>query len=144
MTSRTACRLIAVVLMLGAATACSAAPPDEPGPTTRASIVVPEGGVTLAEVGVRYGPDGFSVPRGLVVAQVIDQTNVVTMVMDAEQGGLLYDYLSEHLDEMGFVIEGQSPDSLYFTVEGWEGAYTQANGVAGLTLRADPGSFETP
>lgn len=144
------CRLLATaacLVLLTFLAACTSAPDQSdisPGPANTASSKVPDGGVSLADAGIQHGPAGFSVPEGLAVEEIIDQSNVVTLVMNEEQGAILHAYLSEHLTTMGFVIKGQSADSIYFTAEGWEGAYTQANGVAGLTLRNNPGSFETP
>lgn len=145
------CRLLTTItacLILVTALAGCASVPDQdensPQPASTASAKIPAGGISLADTGIQHGPEGFSVPEGLVVEEVIDQSNLVTLVMNEEQGAILYAYLIEHLATMGFVIEGQSADSIYFTTEGWEGAYTQANGVAGLTLRNNPGSFETP
>lgn len=126
---------------------------DQSEPSAPASSLrpgpVPDDGVQLSDSGIRNGPAGFSVPKGLVVQQVIDQENVVTLLMDDAQGQLLADYLVEHLDQMGFNVTGRdpasgTPASLVFVAPGWEGAFTTGGATAGLTLRRNPGGFSTP
>ena len=133
-------KLAAGLALVCILTGC-AAEPIAPQPTI--TPTVPDGGISLIDAGFEHGPVGFSVPRGLVVRHKVDQANVVTIVVDAHDGTAIESYLREHLDDMGFHVEGDVPGSLYFRSDGWEGAYTTGGDQAGLTLRKDPGSFES-
>ena len=92
-------------------------------------------GVALTELGFRNGPEGFTVPAGLVLSERVDQTDVVTLITDGSQGRRVHDYLMAALPSMGWTIEGSSGDSIVFSGGGWQGAFTMTDEQAGLTLR---------
>lgn len=92
-------------------------------------------GVSLASLGFLHGPDGFTVPVGLDVRQSVDQSNVVTLVVPADQGDELLGYLAASLPATGFTITARSADSLIFEAPDWQGAFTMSDSLAGLTLR---------
>lgn len=92
-------------------------------------------GQTLAGMGFRNGPRNFTVPDDLVLTDRVDQTNVVTLVMDGGQGHRVHDYLLAELPGQGWRIEASSEDSIVFSTDGWEGAFTTTDARAGLTLR---------
>lgn len=141
---------VALLIVAGALSGCGAAAgagssSGSPAPVAPvASASLPAGGALLTDAGITHGPAGFSVPAGLVVDKVIDQSNVVTLIMDDTQGARLEAYLRANLAAMGFQITGDVPGSLLFAAPGWEGAYTSGGGIAGLTLRLNPGSFSSP
>ncbi|GAA2179119.1 hypothetical protein GCM10009785_04520 [Brooklawnia cerclae] len=140
---------VALIVLVGTLAGCGTASGagSSSAPSTSAAVAsasLPAGGTLLADAGIEHGPDGFSVPTGLVTEQVIDQSNVVTLVVDEEQGAILEAYLRQNLTAMGFEITGDVTGSLLFAAPGWEGAYTSGGGVAGMTLRRDPGSFSSP
>ncbi len=92
-------------------------------------------GVSLASMGFLHGPEAFTVPAGLDVRQRVDQSNVVTLVVPADQGGELLNYLEARLPAAGFTITARSADSLIFGTSDWQGAFTMSDSLAGLTLR---------
>lgn len=92
-------------------------------------------GVSLSSLGFLHGPAGFTVPAGLDIVQSVDQSNVVTLVVPAEQGGGLISYLEATLPGSGFTVTARSADSLIFEAPGWQGAFTMSQSMAGLTLR---------
>lgn len=92
-------------------------------------------GESLAALGFLHGPQGFTVPTGLDVRQSVDQSNVVTLVVPADQGPELLGYLEARLPAAGYTITARSADSLVFGNAGWQGAFTMSDSLAGLTLR---------
>ena len=100
-----------------------------------APALVPSDGVTLASLGFQHGPAGFSLPRGLQITLRVDQSNVVTLVVPADQGELLGGYLRAHLPGLGWTITADSPDALLATGEQWDAALTTNSQAAALTLR---------
>lgn len=96
---------------------------------------MPAEGVALASLGFVNGPAGFSVPTGVAITERVDQPNVVTLVMTAPAGEAIASYLRKHLPSMGFTVTGDANASLTFGDGAWDGAFTSANGVSGLTLR---------
>ena len=129
--------------LLLALTACSSgeaaswSSPAAASSTARQQVTTEAGagGVRLSELGFRHGPDDFRVPDGLVLTGRVDQDNVVTLLMDQEQGRRVHDYLMTVLPGAGWTIEASSGDSIVFTTSGWEGAFTMTGEQAGLTLR---------
>lgn len=110
--------------------------------------MLPADGATLADFGIKNGPVGFTLPKGLAISQVIDQPNVVTVIVSAEQAGKLGDYLATNLASMGFTITGRTPTagtatSLTFEMPDWQGAFTTGDRQAGLTLRRGHATFSS-
>lgn len=149
--------LIAVVGVAGAVlTGCSAAVnSDQRGPTISPSVqpskppTLPAGGSWLADYGFANGPRGFSVPAGLAIGERVDQPNVVTLIVDADQSAQLAEYLATNLPVMGFEITARdsisgTPSALIFEAPGWQGAFTRGEQRAALTLRRGHGSFYSP
>lgn len=137
--------LVGVVMLAvaGGATACGAAPtPVRQPPTTRPATArpVPAGGVTLAQLGFAHGPRDFSLPEGVRVVQRVDQSNVVTLVMDRPSGPELARWLRERAREEGVAIRADAGDALVYDVGvapgagGWSVAFTGGE-PSGLTLR---------
>lgn len=141
------CALVLVALSLPF-TSCSAdiSPSEQASPSSTVLTIpaLPDGGIALSDLGIRNGPVGFSVPEDLHIFDLIDQLGVVTFVMTPEEGQHLMDYLLANLETMGFQIQGQATDALYFIAPEWEGACVLGTDQAGFTLRAHPGSFITP
>lgn len=129
--------LVALVLApLGALASCSGAAPERNNPT--ASRAVPSGGQRLADLGIKHGPEGFSLPTGPAPIRVIDQPNVVTLLYSATDSRTLQGYLEDHQDALGMSEVRSTPGSMTFTLVGWEGGFTTSTEYAGLTLRRKP------
>lgn len=116
-------------------------------PTTPPSP--PAGTKSFADYGFRHGPESFFLPAGLAIGQRVDQPNVVTLFVPADQAAQLADFLDANLTAMGFEIVARTlnlgvPTSLIFTAPGWHGAFTLGQEQAGLTLRRAQGSFSSP
>lgn len=137
---RTCAVLGALLFLLAACSAGDVAAPGSPAAGSsragdRSAAATDPGGVRLAELGFRNGPEDFRVPDGLVLTGRVDQDNVVTLLMDEAQGRRVHDYLMSSLPGAGWTIEGSSDDSIVFSTSGWEGALTVTAEQAGLTLR---------
>lgn len=132
-------RMAVAAVLVGAAGlgACSAAQPaPTPAPSSSAAEAsTPADGVTLRDLGFRNAPEGFSVPKGLSVEQVVDQPNVVTIVSSGPVAHEIAPYLRANLAGMGFTLTGDAEGSLVFHDSVWDGALTSANELVGLTLR---------
>lgn len=102
---------------------------------TATSVSVPPEGVTLASLGFQHGPADFTLPRGLQITSNVDQSNVVTLVVPANQGDLLGGYLRANLPGLGWTITADSADALMASGEQWDAALTTNSRVAALTLR---------
>lgn len=136
-------RRVVTAIALGLAFAgCSSPQPVEPAASF--SFQLPSDGVLAEQAGIENAPDGFSLPKGLTVSDLVDQPNVVTFITDVENAQKLEQYLINNLDKMGFTITGQAPGSLVFERDGWQGAFTTSDEIAGFTLRKNPGSVHTP
>lgn len=128
--------LLGVVVVSG----CGAAPASE-GPTTRPSgstapsTAAQPPGLTLAEAGYVHAPEGFSIPGEVSITRRVDQPTVVTALFSAEDGAVVLDHLTRHLPAMGFSIDSQGGDSLLFSNDHWDGAFTLSPEISGLTLR---------
>jgi hypothetical protein len=119
------------------ATGCTTASPDvsQTSVSRSATVSVPSDGWLLSDYALKHAPYGFSVPAALQPSIKIDQENVVTLGLTPEDGLAVHAYLLEHLEAMGFELDGRSDDSLVFHDAHWEGALTVAAQTAALTLR---------
>lgn len=136
-------RVAAVAMAAGLALGgCASSQPPPPAPSI--SYQLPGDGVLANHVGIENAPDGFSLPRGLVISDLVDQPNVITFITDKENASVLESYLIGNLDKMGFSITGQAPGSLVFEREGWQGAFTTSDEIAGFALRKNPGVVHSP
>jgi len=76
----------------------SAAPPS-------ATVPVPTGGVSLAELGFRNGPvDAFTLPESVVIGTRVDQPNGVTVVLKSPSATAIAGYLRRQLPATGFTV----------------------------------------
>lgn len=127
----------AVVLLVG----CSAAGSTETAPTPSATPTAsvggtPQPGRTLADLGFRHGPvQEVSLPIGTQIEQAVDQENMVTLVLPGDEGDAVAAHLLATLPGQGWRITGSSTGNLTFTGHGWDGAFTTAPKLSGLTLR---------
>lgn len=118
------------------ASGCGAAAPEPSRPSAQpVSTAVPSGGTSLRQLGFANGPAGFSIPAEVLVAERVDQPNVVTLVLKAPSSSRIAAYLRANLPAMGFEVVGDKDDSLVFRDATYDGAFTAANDVSGLTLR---------
>lgn len=136
--------LVAVGLLL---TGCGAASGPEPGPSTPTvsapTVSAPTSaepvdlpGFTLRELGLTHGPvDQITLPESVTVLERIDQPNVITLVLAAEDGVPAAEHLVATLPDAGFEVTASVPGSLTFTGPGWDGAFTTSAEVSGFTLR---------
>lgn len=129
---------VAVVLLVGCSAAgtdprSSASADPTPGPSVSASALP---GRTLAELGFRNGPvQEVSLPIGTRIEQAVDQENMVTLVLPGDEGEAVAAHLLATLPGRGWQITGASTGNLTFTGHGWDGAFTTAPKLSGLTLR---------
>lgn len=84
---------------------------------------------------MRNGPRGFSLPADVVATRTIDQPNVVTFVFTAHDGPTVFDYLEANQRALGLTDVVAQNGSMTFRVDGWEGGFTTADQISGLTLR---------
>jgi hypothetical protein len=129
----TAAVLLAGLLLLGGCAHTDggliAVPPSTPAVST-----APVGGELLTQIGIKQGPDGFSIPKDLPVNYHVDQSNTVSIVTTVSGGDELVGYLRDNLAAMGFTITGDANESLTFTAPGWTGAVTVSDKVGVLDL----------
>lgn len=133
-------RLVVLLAAALALTGCSAAAsPSEPEPVAPAVQVTtaPDDGVLLTSLGFANAPAGFSVPRGTVIADRIDATNNVTLMVTQPDGEELASYLRENLAGMGFQITADGGGSLLFESGTHSGAFTVTDSLSALSLRTD-------
>ena len=135
--------LLSVALIVSS---CTSDPSDESlspvGPSSNEALT--PGGMPLSSLGIRNGPANFSLPSGISLSRIIDQEANVTLVVEhPDSARQLYDYLRDHLEQMGWTIEAISNDAIVFSSSDWRGAYAM-NGSesAGLTLRSDASDFQ--
>lgn len=96
---------------------------------------MPSGAKTLRQLGINNGPADFSLPADISISGVVDRSSVVTLIIAAPEATTIASYLRSHLPQMGFTITGDADTSLVFHNQHYNGAFTSANGVNGLTLR---------
>lgn len=94
----------------------------------------PEGGKLL---NYEFAPAGLSVPADALIVEEIDQINNITVVFSAPTGAELAAYYREALPELGFTIETDANNSLVFSDDQWDGAFTASGAYSALTLRTD-------
>ncbi|RRD04025.1 hypothetical protein EII34_11600 [Arachnia propionica] len=127
---------LSVALLAG----CSAAPgPIEVSVSPSATAVPsrPSGGIPLAELGFRNGPDDLWLPEQVLVVEQVDMANNVTLVMAKPSGEELTHWLREHLPAAGYEITADGAGSLLFHREPWQGAFTVTGEYSALSLRTD-------
>lgn len=132
-------RMLVIAASLLAFGGCAATPPVTPRPTASpAAVPVPDGGVSLAQLGFKNPPaTSISVPSSALVTSRVDQENVLTATFIQPSAADLAGWLRTHLPEAGFRITADRGDSLVFTGPGWNGAFTAQGGVSALTVRRD-------
>ncbi len=87
-------------------------------------------------LGVTNGPDAFTVPRGSVLATVVDQPNNVVLVFSTPGPTEVADYLREALPATGFAVtEPVRAETFTFRGNGWSGSFTASGGSAAILLR---------
>ncbi|EGG25852.1 arginine deiminase [Cutibacterium modestum P08] len=111
-----------------------------PGPAAASATPAPAGAETLADLGFKYGPRNFRLPKGLVVTLRVDHVNNVTLLTEPDTSGKVHDFLADNLSASGFTVTGNADGSLTFVsnrvdTKGWSGAFTSSDEAAGLTLR---------
>jgi len=109
----------------------SAAPPS-------ASVPVPAGGVSLADLGFRNGPvTAFTLPQTAVISTRVDQPNGVTVVLTSPSAPEIAGYLRRELPGTGFTVtaDRESAASLTFTGYGWQGSFTGSGSSSAVILR---------
>lgn len=135
--------VLAVCLLLaGCSSASQASAPASPssGATTGVAAVpavAPEGGVLLSELGFVHAPAGFSVPSAVVLVDLVDQVNNITIVARQPDGAAFAQYLRDNLAGMGYEIVADNDDSLLFEAQGWVGGFTVTGDLSALSLRTD-------
>lgn len=115
----------------------SAVAPDAPS-ASEASRGVPADGLSLAALGFSNGPTfAFSVPRGAVIIDRVDQPNEVTLVLSAPGPAGVARYYRRTLPSTGFAIEQDAAgeDTLTFSGHGWRGAMTGSGSRSAVFLR---------
>lgn len=131
-------KFLIAVLAAVALTGCVAAEPTmSPASQPAVAPSVPPDGMALSERGFQYAPAGLSVPRGAMIVEEIDQVNNVTVVFTAPTGAELAAYYRRTLPELGFTITADDNNSLLFSDDQWQGAFTASGAYSALTLRTD-------
>ena len=112
-------------------------PSTTPPAASPASPPVPDDGVTLRQLGFRYGPPAFSVPRTAQFAATADQPNGVTLVLSAPAPDLVAGYLRRALPAAGLSVTSEVPSgpTLTFAGAGWWGSFTATDGTSAIILR---------
>lgn len=100
----------------------------------------PVGAETLANLGFKYGPRNFRLPKGLAVTLRVDHVNNITLLTGPDTSGKVHDFLADNLSASGFTVTGNADGSLTFIsnrgdTKGWSGGFTSSDEAAGLTLR---------
>lgn len=124
----------AVVASLALAGCSGAAPATQDSTPPVVSSAVPPGGQPLGQLGIEHGPF-LTLPVGIRPTRTIDQPNVVTILVSTADGAKVIAHLKANLAKQGWTVTAESDDSLIFTTQGWEGAFTMSDDLAGLTLR---------
>lgn len=118
---------------------CSAAPPPSASTATSEPTAAPneqDGGVTLDTLGWNNGPAAqVSLPEKVQISQRVDQSNVITAVLDAPDGPTTAQWLARTLPEGGFTVTDHSERAVLFTGHGWDGSFTSNPEVSAITLR---------
>jgi hypothetical protein len=132
--------VLASTLLLPILASCSVdgpAPDPTPTPTSSAQPSIPSGGVSLGELGIRFGPSSFSVPRGSSIATRIDQPNGVVLVLTSPAPAGVAAYLRRALPMTGFRVDQAATDISTFTFagQGWRGSFTESAGTSAILLR---------
>jgi len=86
-------------------------------------------------MGMTFAPAGFSIPAGLTPASTTNLSELVTVVFDGADGGVVYQYLTGNLDGMGCQITASSANSITWSCGVWAGGFTMTPSQAALTLR---------
>ncbi len=113
-----------------------------PAATPSGDVVVPDDGVSLADLGFRNGPvRQFSLPSTTVLGPLrVDQPNQLTLTVTEPGVAELIDYLVRVLPPSGFTVVDHTVDAsggaLIATGYGWEASLvsTPSDGTA-LTLQ---------
>ena len=117
--------------MVALVAGCGAAGvPPQPTPSAGVasiSAVVPQDGVTLAELGFSHGPvRAWSLPQGSRIEQPVDQPNQLTLTISYPAPEDVVAYLARALPQAGFNIVEQQPagpaPALIATGYGWRGS----------------------
>lgn len=134
--SRAAAGLLLVAVLAG----CSALPGDggaTPSPVGSASVSAPADALSLRDLGFSNGPGDIWLPQQVVVVERVDLENNVTLVISEPSGAELAQWLRVHLLASGYEITADGQDSLLFSKESWQGAFTVTGGHSALSLRTD-------
>lgn len=128
--------------ILGLLAGCGSASAPQPTPdltpaTPNAPVATPPAdGISLTVFGVRNGPEGFTVPRGSVLATAVDQPNGVVLILSAPSPTKVAEYLRSALPATGFpVTEPVASLTFTFRGHGWSGSFTSSGGPAAILLR---------
>ena len=111
-----------------------------PSPSAASATPAPAGAETLANLGFKYGPRNFRLPKGLAVTLRVDHVNNITLLTGPDTSGKVHDFLADNLSASGFTVTGNANGSLTFIsnrgdTKGWSGGFTSSDEAAGLTLR---------
>lgn len=110
-------------------------PTPAPGPSLSA-VAVPNGGVSLAQLGFRHGPAAaVTLPAGVRPGLRVDQPNLLTLTIEEPPGAMVEVWLRSHLPAAGFTIRAEGGGGLLFDGHGWQGAFTATEADSALTLR---------
>lgn len=122
---------------------CAATPtiPTEPGPPASQgppAVAPPPTGTSLGRLGIRHGPQQFTLPNAARPKFIIDNPNVVTLTFAPTTTQLLVPRVRAELSRLGFVIEADRNESLLFGSPEWTGSFTSDADIAALTFRRVP------
>lgn len=136
MISKAPALLLAALLLAG----CGAAQANVSAPPAPASKApVPPGARTLAELGYANGPANLlSLPAAVRIVTRVDQPNVLTVLGDPLDAESVATHLRANLEGEGWTVTADGGDGILFSRPGWQGAFTVAPKLWGLTLRAKP------
>ncbi|MDO5068023.1 MAG: hypothetical protein Q4D96_12150 [Propionibacteriaceae bacterium] len=122
---------------------CGGAPATQESPTLPGTTAAtntptsPEGGVSLAGLGLGNGPRDVWLPSRVVIVEQVDLVNNVTLVLAEPAGEELASWLRQHLPAAGYEITADGQNSLLFHKEPWQGAFTVTGEYSALSLRTD-------
>lgn len=113
--------LLSVGLLAGCSSVPNFDPPNTPPPTT---VPVPADGMSLRELGVKYGPvDAVVIPRQHELRLLTSQINVVNLVFTAPDAQALAEWFRTTLPGAGWEITTDNNGALLFTGYGWDGSF---------------------
>lgn len=133
-------RALVAAVALVAVGGCAASPLPAPTPsvsqtTAAPTPTLPPGGIFLTDLKFTNAPAGFSIPARTQPMHGYNIPDIIDVIFTGSDGPIVHDYLVANLASMGYTITAMSSDSIVWSNDSWDGAFTMTADRAGLTLR---------